>query len=96
MNLDKAQLDSNNHPLPLCRCVVCGTKLDSATRPGPEEERPRPGDLSLCLKCGEIYVFNQDMTIRVPTVAELMQCGPEIHSELEFMQNKIRNLRPLS
>src|ERR1035437_5604555 len=52
------QLDPT--PLPKSTCPVCGYEMDAATRPGNHEDKPGPGDLSLCMKCGEVGAFRED------------------------------------
>lgn len=94
MNFDKVQLDANQRPLPMCRCEVCGYEFDCASH-SDEGKRPRPGDFSLCLKCGELYVFNPDMTVRVPTLAELKEMTGELETQVKHMQTMIRKERPL-
>lgn len=96
MSFNLEQLDANKRPLPTCTCVICGYQFDCASRPNNNQEgRPRPGDFSLCLKCGEIYVFKDDMTIRLPTVAELMNLDQGNMNTLQVIQTKIRKERPL-
>lgn len=96
MTFDIEQLDANSKPLPMSRCLVCGYSFDCASRPGIDQtKRPRPGDFSLCLRCGEIYVFQDDMTVRLPTVKELMELGEAEHKELTEVQTMIRKERPL-
>lgn len=38
---------------------------------GTSEEAPSPGDVSLCFNCGNIQIFNEDMTRRPATPGEL-------------------------
>lgn len=41
------------------RCPECRSTLDGATGVD-HDERPKPGDVSLCLYCGTILVFEED------------------------------------
>ena len=91
--IDKEQTDYKNHPLPEQTCEVCGYKFDCAMGTG--SQRPRPGDYSVCLKCGEIYTYQPDMTMRVPTLMELMELDAETSRQLELVQTKIREQRLL-
>lgn len=95
MDLDTVQMDDNNNPLPMCKCTVCGYEFDCATGPGVDKKRPRPGDLALCLRCGEIHVYHTDMTVRTPTLAELNQLDEETSMILNKVQTLIRKERPL-
>ncbi len=52
------------------QCLNCGKRLDCATHVGPHQ--PKPGDATICLDCGHIMVFAQDMTLRNPTDEEML------------------------
>ncbi len=52
------------------RCRACGYEMDHATGAG-HGGIPGPGDLSLCLNCGELSVFTPGMRRRSPTAEEL-------------------------
>lgn len=96
MTFDKERLADNAKPLPMCQCVVCGYSFDCATKADlPREQRPRPGDFSLCMKCGEIYVFNPDMTVRIPTIDDMLTLDNAESKTLIKTQTKIRKERPL-
>lgn len=88
----EAQLDKTGKPLPMQTCWVCGYQFDAATSLY-GECRPRPGDLTLCLKCGELYVFTDRMGIRIPTLAEMSILDNQIHREIERVQRVIRRER---
>lgn len=64
---------------PESKCPVCGHILDAATSINGEFE-PRPGDVTLCVQCGEILIFNKDLRGRIPTAEEKLQYGdmPEV------------------
>lgn len=96
MSFEKERLADNALPLPMCQCVVCGYQFDCATKADREQEqRPRPGDFSLCMKCGEVYVFNEDMTVRIPSISDMMKLDQEESNTLTKTQTKIRKERPL-
>lgn len=52
-------------------CLDCGKRLDCATRLR-GADAPVPGDVTICLNCGHIMVFADDMTLRNPTDAEIV------------------------
>lgn len=56
--------------MPVCHCLACGAELDCATHPG--IDAPSPGDVSICLTCGHIMMFADDLTLRNPTDAEMI------------------------
>lgn len=49
-------------------CPNCSYKLDGAATLDPEEEcSPREGDISLCINCGQILVFNSSIKLEAIT-----------------------------
>lgn len=79
--------------LPRCPCPTCGYVVDSATHVGDKEISPNDGDLSLCLKCGEILVFNPDLSLRASTLNDLMGLPADTNATLERAQTLIRAKR---
>lgn len=63
----------NSYDLPVTHCPHCGHKHDAATN----LEAPRApgqGDVSICLECGGIAVFDADpLRLRLPTPDEQAQ-----------------------
>jgi hypothetical protein len=53
-----------------CFCVECGIELSGAT--GWEGVKPYRGAPCVCLGCGHLGIFANDMTVREPTSAEIM------------------------
>lgn len=51
------------------KCPACGYKQDSATS-AYGDHKPKGGDLSICLNCGAIAMFNDDLTLRPPNEKE--------------------------
>jgi hypothetical protein len=55
-------------------CPVCKHLLDAVTcTNGPESTKPYPGNPSICMYCGEITVFADDLSMRKPTGAEMVE-----------------------
>lgn len=59
---------------PVNHCVNCGKKIDSAapTPDYPDGSAPRPGDVAICLDCVHVHIYADDLTLRNPTEAELV------------------------
>lgn len=57
--------------LPLLVCRICGSENDAASELGPGTARPKPGDGNICLNCGELSVYNPDLSLRSPRFDEL-------------------------
>lgn len=56
-------------------CPACGWYATKASDPASQRETPRPGDVFVCVACGEPGVFDQSAFgapyVRVPSVIEL-------------------------
>lgn len=50
-------------------CKICGSVLDAASGFGV----PQKDDISICLYCGNIAIFNADFTFRPPTDDERVE-----------------------
>ena len=50
-------------------CWNCKTKLDASTGEG----APADGDWTVCIRCGCLSVYRDDLTLREPTVDELVE-----------------------
>jgi hypothetical protein len=61
------QISNNN-------CTACGVYLDSATNVRgyklDEEMMPKPGDITVCIKCGHIMAFGDNLELRELTNQE--------------------------
>jgi hypothetical protein len=51
-------------------CPSCGKVFDVATDVT-SDEGPSPGDISICLHCGHLMAFNDDLTVRELTSDEM-------------------------
>lgn len=52
------------------RCLGCGHELIGATN-FRGTTRPKPGDATMCIVCGILCIFTDDMGMRLPTAKEL-------------------------
>ncbi len=53
-------------------CQNCLYPLDAASDLY-GEKTASPGNVTVCVSCGAIYIFNEDMSLREPTVEEMVQ-----------------------
>lgn len=62
---------------PESKCLDCGKKFDRASGVGSKYGRnrlvPRPGDITICIGCGHIMAFADDLTMRALTDAEMVE-----------------------
>jgi hypothetical protein len=52
-------------------CLECGAKLNAAGSPEHRGALPNPGELLICIKCGAVMMFADDLTPRGMTEAEM-------------------------
>ena len=57
---------------PVNYCRSCNYRMDAASDATLEGSIPKVGDWSVCIRCGELSVFNDDLTVRAPTQRELI------------------------
>lgn len=77
------------------KCPVCGYGFDYATCVSDKDHRPRAGDFSLCMKCGELMVFTPEIKLRAAAVDDLLGLDDQTSRELVTVQKMIRTKRPL-
>lgn len=52
-----------SHRVPETLCLECGKPLDAATDVY-GDDRPSPGDISLCVYCGNLSAYGDDLKLR--------------------------------
>ena len=57
---------------PETKCLRCQHKVDAATHPR-DGSAPVPGDATICVYCGYLMAFTDDMTFRELTEEELKE-----------------------
>jgi hypothetical protein len=72
---------------------TCGQENDAASH---RNATPSPGDVSLCWYCGELTVFNEDLTQRVPTEEEMVEIKDNqawhlVQNAIDQIHERIRN-----
>lgn len=59
---------------PLNHCLDCGHAIDASTdASAPNNSTPGPGDLAICLHCAHVMIYADDLTVRAPTDAEVVE-----------------------
>ena len=68
----------DEYKAPVCKCPGCGAPNDRASTSGelrgsgPFETRgPSGGDVTMCITCGFVCVFNDDLSLRKPSDEEM-------------------------
>src|ERR1700690_4304978 len=79
----------NPNPLPWHTCPVCGYRTDYASCvTDRSKERPEPGDISACLKCGEVFIFTDTLDMRQADLNGLLELSPAHRKMLGQLQSK--------
>ena len=58
-------------PLIESHCPRCNYKLTGATIAHGTDQKPEPGDTSVCLNCGQILTYEPDLSLRKATASEV-------------------------
>lgn len=83
------ELDSE-HLMPPQRCPSCGTQIDRASG---EEERPKEGDLMVCIRCAELHQVGPGRLLVKADKSILAQLAPADRAKIERAQRTIRKMR---
>jgi Zn ribbon nucleic-acid-binding protein len=59
--------------VPKSKCLACGVRMDRATNMFDGHWKPSPGDFTICLKCGHLMIFADDLRVRELTTAQIVQ-----------------------
>lgn len=76
---------------PECRCLNCGHKLNMA---GSIEsnDAPSPGCLCLCIRCGAVMMYAEDLTVRGMTTAEMDELCNDPEA-MDFLAHQVRKIK---
>jgi hypothetical protein len=83
----------NPHPLPLSRCPTCGYTSNAAKQIEGHSNSPTPGDISVCIKCGEALCFTETLHVRLAELNDLVKMDKELQDRLGRAQKVIREKR---
>lgn len=70
-------------------CPTCRVKLDGASS-FETDEAPKAGDVTICIECGEILSFGDDLTLHKALPAEFDDLELETRATLNSMRFSIR------
>jgi hypothetical protein len=67
----------SDHQVPPSVCTSCGLVMDGATGVAEDGHKgdivPDPGDFTVCINCGHLMIFNEDLTLRDLTDDEMIK-----------------------
>jgi hypothetical protein len=59
--------------VPKSKCLACGVRMDRATNMFDGQLKPSPEDFTICLKCGHLMIFADDLRVRELTTKEIVK-----------------------
>lgn len=86
---DSTPVSLPDHSLPESACPFCGHKMDHAFSTQTDNP-PTPGDFSLCIRCGRVLRFAEDMTLLKVEREEMETLDTETLLELERASDLIK------
>jgi hypothetical protein len=78
--------DDGTYRAPITICWHCDRPLDAATPAGEDEGAPQPGAVSLCLYCGAVAIFGEELALRSPTKEELEDMEKDAEFRRTYLQ----------
>lgn len=87
------RLDSRGIRLPDNECPTCHIKFNSSVQVNGEAVRPGPNDITICMSCGEVLVFDSDMEVHIITLDELATTHPDSWEEVDKAVKEIKTRR---
>jgi hypothetical protein len=83
----------HEHELPApTYCPYCGYLNQCATCPGDDDARPSDGTPSICIRCGEWSLFDANMLLRRPTMAEFVTITRTCGRQIEAFRRALREV----
>ena len=64
-------------------CLGCGKLLGAAADPTDDDAVPEPGDITICIGCGYLMVFADDLTFREIREDEILEVPLDQVSRLQ-------------
>jgi len=88
---------ANLHPLSPIKCPTCGNEIDTVECVSDKAARPAPGDITLCMKCGDPLTFTEQLALRPAELKDMLVLNADAEASRQFKltQTAIRRLRPL-
>lgn len=74
-------------------CPHCKAYLDCASNIESETLRPKPGDVSICIKCGTFLEFDENLTLIYLSDEHFKQLAAKAQEQLKFLKKEILYFR---
>lgn len=77
-----------SHKVKSNSCLGCGHHMDMAAQVA-GDEKPRPGDVTLCIRCGHVMIFDADLSFRNMNEAEQREIeqDPQVQKVILAIKN---------
>jgi len=72
-------------------CPSCGNKVDAVTSVGPKGGKSYPGAITICLKCGEVMKFDENLKLVMFPLNELVKLSLDQRRLLNILQQFVKN-----
>lgn len=79
--------------VPSSPCWHCGVVMDRCSAVGDVAAKPKPGDITVCIKCATINVYGSKLQLHKPTIDMLNAMGPEVARYVHITQKAIAVVR---
>ena len=88
----------NSIEVPENTCLHCGYLIDRARACDSPITRPRPHDVTICTKCGEIMIFDHELKFRKPNDNDLRSIAKDTNLMFNIVMAKtaIHQIKKLS
>ena len=83
-------MKTNYGHVKVTHCPTCNIQLSAATGMLDDEWVARPKDMSVCINCGEILTFTDDLDLRLADLDDMLRYGEGNKLLLENAQRLIR------
>lgn len=73
------------------KCPTCSRKIDAnANMSGPDDATPEPGDFAVCIFCGAVLIFNDQLERKIAKDADIPIEIRELLARIEYARRKVR------
>lgn len=73
-------------------CPRCGYHMDTSSSVMDDGAVPRPGDVTICMNCGGLLAFDEDLRVQLPEdeVDIYLSATPDQLEQIKRMQSYIK------
>lgn len=76
--------------IPTSLCPFCGKRIERATDPEFQGLKPQPGNFCVCIQCGRISIFDENVKLRKLTTREGIEMPLGIRHKAEVIKAAIK------